>query len=134
VTDPDRPAAQTLLLVDDEPDILESFKAVVEPWIPGVEVVTALSGHEGLALLARRRVDLILSDFKMPGMDGIEFLAQARQMQPGVPRAIYTAFGDDELRHRAMAEAGVQAFLSKSLAFDALVAQVKALLAIGTQE
>jgi response regulator RpfG family c-di-GMP phosphodiesterase len=118
----------SILLVDDEPDILESFRAVVEASLPGTEVLTALSGRDGLAVLAMRKVDLILSDFKMPGMDGIEFLVRAGKLHPTVPRAMYTAFADDELRRRAIAEAGVDAFMSKSLDLAGLVARVKALL------
>ncbi|MEA3203189.1 MAG: hypothetical protein QOI63_864 [Thermoplasmata archaeon] len=121
-------ARRTILLVDDEPDILESFKAVVESALPGVAVLTAPSGRDGLALLAQRRVDLVLSDFKMPGMDGIEFLVQAARVQPGVPGAMYTAFGDDDLRRRAINEAGARAFISKSLDLAALIARVQALL------
>jgi CheY-like chemotaxis protein len=117
-----------VLLLDDEPDILESFKGVVEPMLPGVEVVTAQSGREGIEALASQDIDLIISDFKMPGMDGIEFLVQARRLRPAAPRVMYTAFGDEELRQRATAEAGVQAFLSKSLGLEELVASVQALL------
>src|SRR5687767_527553 len=88
---------RTLLLVDDEPDILDSVSTVLEWGIPGLDVVTALSGKAGLAILDRRPVDLIVSDFKMPNMDGLEFLYQCGLKHPRTPRAILTAFLTDDL-------------------------------------
>ena len=78
MTEPQR----TILLVDDEPDILLSIKVLLERSPMGLEVVTASSGAEGLEVLRSREVDLVISDFKMPGMDGIEFLMQAHQLKP----------------------------------------------------
>ena len=122
------PRPWIILVVDDERDIVNSFQKVLEKFIPGVKVITAISGREGLETLERERIDLIMADFKMPGMDGIEFLVQARHMRPLIPRVMFTAFSNDELARRAMTEALVEAFVSKSVDPAEMVDKVKALL------
>lgn len=118
----------TILLVDDEADILLSIKLLIQRSRKGVKVLTASSGAEGLKVLAGTHVDLIISDFKMPGMDGIEFLAKSRELRPDLPRVMFTAYADPELARRAFAEAFVTDFLPKTLAPSQLVAKVESLL------
>ncbi|MFA5943249.1 MAG: response regulator [Candidatus Thermoplasmatota archaeon] len=117
-----------LLLVDDEPDILDSVRALLESSIHGLKVITASSGRAGLDLLERERVDLIVSDFKMPGMDGIEFLYQCRRKHVNIPRVMLTAFGNEDLARRAVVDAFVGAFLSKGANPEDLVAGITRLL------
>ena len=117
-----------ILLVDDEPDILVSLGDLVEDSLPGVRVLRAASGREALALLLGERVDAVISDFKMAGMDGIEFLYMARQHRPGIPRVMLTAHADLELTQRASSEGGVQAFLSKAISPEEFVDRVAGLL------
>ena len=125
-TPPPRP--WVILVVDDEPDILDSFKELLERSIPGVTVIVAASGRAGIEVLERERVDLVMSDFKMPGMDGIEFLVQARRIRPRLPRIMFTAFADEELARRAISEAVVDDFLSKNVDPEDMVRKVEALL------
>ena len=117
-----------ILFVDDEPDILESLAALVREALPDTTVVTAPSGRAGLDLLARQHVDLIVSDFKMPGMDGVEFLYQCRRLHPTVPRVMLTAFPTEELANRAVREAFVDSFLSKGVEPQTLIDELAALL------
>ena len=124
-----RPHPWVVLLVDDEPDILISVKALLESAIPNLKVIMAPSGRVGLELLDKERIDLIMSDFKMPGMDGIEFLYQARRLHPKIPRVMVTAFGSEELARRAVTDAFVGAFLSKGGDPEQLVEGVSRLLA-----
>ena len=119
----------TILLVDDEPDILASIKLLIERSPRGIKVITASSGAQGLEILRNTPVDLVISDFKMPGMDGIEFLVQARALCPGLPRVMFTAYADEKLARRAVTEAFVRDFLPKTLASRELVHKVEALLA-----
>ena len=116
---------RTLLLVDDEPDVLSSVAEVLERGIAGLEVITASSGRAGLAILDRRPVDLIVSDFKMPGMDGLEFLYQCGLNHPRIPRAILTAYMTDDLPRQAKAGTEVAAYLSKASEPSTLVDWVR---------
>lgn len=111
------------LFVDDEPDILDTVRQLLEAGIPGLRVVTASSGKSGLKALAGQRIDLIVSDFRMPGMDGLEFLDQCGRKHPRVPRAILTAFPSHELQS-TVNDAGAS-FLSKRMDPTALVDWVR---------
>lgn len=122
------PRPWVVLIVDDEPDVLDTLKDLVEQSLPGTKVLTAATGREGIELLDGERVDLVMSDFKMPGMDGIEFLVQARRIRPEVPRIMITAFGDKELAQRAVLEAVVDEFLAKKMEPGELADKVEALL------
>lgn len=103
-----------ILLIDDEPDILRSLKDLIEMSLPGTKVIPASNGRDGLDILDKERVDVIISDFRMPGMDGIEFLYQARRHHPDIARVMLTAFADEELARRAISEAFVDEFISKA--------------------
>jgi CheY-like chemotaxis protein len=109
---------RTVLVVDDESDVLESIADFVGASHPDLDVLTAHSGPEALNIVRDRRVDLIVSDLRMPGMDGIEFLHDARVLQPRSSRMLLTAYREEALADRALIEAGVVAILSKP--FDLL--------------
>lgn len=117
-----------LLMVDDEPDILEALGDLVEQKLPGVKVLRATSGREGLGVLQDERVDGIIADFSMAGMDGLEFLCIARQCHPTIPRVMLTAHAEPALTQLARREAAVQAFLSKLADPDEFLDRVCALL------
>lgn len=121
-TVPSRP--WILLLVDDEPDILEAVGDFVEHELPGVKVLRAASGREGLGVLQDERVDGIIADFNMAGMDGIEFLVIARQCHPTIPRVMLTAHPDPSLKMLAREDAAVKAFLPKTGDPDELIDRV----------
>ena len=116
--------AWVILVVDDEPDVLESFRELLAQSIPGSEILTANSGAQALTMLDR--VDLIVADYRMPGMDGIGFLARCLRLRPAAKRILVTAFPGPvpELENRARREADVAAFVSKGLGPQALVAAV----------
>ncbi len=122
------PHPWVVLIVDDEPDVLDTLKDLVEQSLPGTQVLTASNGREGLEILDAERVDLVMSDFRMPGMDGLEFLFQARRMRPQVPRIMITAFGDNDLAQRAVLEAVVDEFLAKKMSPGDLAGKIEALL------
>lgn len=117
-----------ILVVDDEPDILASVKLVLQRPPHAYHVLTAPSGARALDLLRTHDVDLVISDYKMPGMDGIAFLVEVRRVRPHLPRAMFTAYADEALARRAVEEAGVLAFMPKTLSSRDLVSEVSALL------
>ncbi|MBI2077599.1 MAG: response regulator [Euryarchaeota archaeon] len=92
---PPRSTPYQVLVVDDEPDILTSLKTCLEAEFPNVRVLTAESGLEALHLMDKEPVDLIITDYKMPGMDGFELLAKAERIAPMVPRILITAYAVD---------------------------------------
>jgi two-component system NtrC family sensor kinase len=91
-----RPAAgaakRTVLVVDDEPNIVDLLKMVLTQ--DGYEVATATNGQEALERIAARSYDLILSDMRMPGMDGREFFETVKKQNPALAHRIVFVTGD----------------------------------------
>lgn len=113
-----------ILLVEDEADIRDSLKALLEMSIPGVDVALAATGAQGLSVLNSHRADLIITDYRMPGMNGLDFLAAARALSPETPRIMMTAYPDLDVATRAINEAHIQSFLPKPLEPDDIIAKV----------
>ncbi|MES2016224.1 MAG: HD domain-containing phosphohydrolase [Pseudomonadota bacterium] len=82
----------SVLFVDDEPNILSSLKRLFRPL--GYKVLTAESGAAGLELLAQEHVDLVVSDMRMPEMDGARFLELVRERWPDTVRLLLTGYSD----------------------------------------
>ncbi len=103
--------AHNLLIVDDEEDI----RSVLEDLFTsrGCEVTKATNGKEALDLLQGFTPDLILADYQMPEMDGIELFKEARSLYPDTTRILLTAHGDLKVAIAAINEAGVYRFITK---------------------
>ena len=113
-----------ILMVDDEPDAQELFRQNFRREIrEGVYAFDfALSGEAALEVLKGQmppKVVMVLSDINMPGMSGIELLAEIRKTWPGVDVFMITAYGDTSTETRAR-DLGAACFLSKPLDFAAL--------------
>jgi response regulator RpfG family c-di-GMP phosphodiesterase len=89
---PEAAAAPTLLCVDDEPNILSSLRRLFRP--AGYRVLLAESGAQGLEVLEKEAVDLVISDMRMPEMNGAQFLAQVRARWPDTMRLLLTGYSD----------------------------------------
>ncbi len=84
--------AATLLLVDDEPGILSALRRLLRK--SGYVIHTAESGKAGLEILEQHPVDLVISDMRMPEMDGARFLEQVRARWPETTRLLLTGYSD----------------------------------------
>ncbi len=99
-----------VLLVDDEPRSLDAMEMALEEVC---EVRRALSAEEALEVLAREKVDAVLSDQRMPGMSGVDLLAEIRMRDPMIGRMIVTGYTDPEDVIAAINRAGIQRFIRK---------------------
>lgn len=104
-------ASATLLLVDDEPSILSALRRLFRPH--GYTILTAESGAEGLSLLERGPVDLIISDMRMPEMDGATFLKHVRERWPTTMRILLTGYADITSTVAAINEGEIYRYIAK---------------------
>jgi CheY-like chemotaxis protein len=102
---------RTLLLVDDEDGILSSMKRLLRR--EGYEILTASGGEEGLQVLASNPVDVILSDQRMPGMTGVEFLRRAKELYPSTVRMVLSGYTELQSVTSAINEGAISKFLTK---------------------
>jgi response regulator RpfG family c-di-GMP phosphodiesterase len=103
--------SRTLLLVDDEASILSSLKRLLRQ--DGYEILTAQNAEQGLILLASHPVDVIVSDQRMPGMSGVEFLRRAKIMYPDAARLVLSGYTDLQAVTDAVNEGAIYKFLTK---------------------
>lgn len=83
-----------LMVVDDEPDVLDSVAALLSIERPNLLIHAFTSPIKALAAIAEDPPTAILTDFRMPGMDGAQFIAAAHRLHPALPASIMTAFSD----------------------------------------
>lgn len=91
--------SKKIMIIDDEPAVGEMMTTLLES--EGYEAMVAYDGQEGLEQMGKHPADLLLLDYMLPGMDGIEVLCEVRHRWPELPVIIITAFGSPELRARA---------------------------------
>jgi len=116
-----------VLVVDDDPVIGRSFDRVLSE--NGYEVSTASDGPQALARISRGDYDVVFTDIKMPGMDGLELAERIRKTRPWVPVVIITGYGTPANEARAGA-AGVAGFLNKPLSPETIVSSTRAALRV----
>lgn len=104
-------APATLLFVDDEPSILSALRRLFRP--QGYRILVAEGGAAGLALLETEKVDLIISDMRMPEMDGATFLKEVRKRWPETMRILLTGYADVTSTVAAINEGEIYRYISK---------------------
>ena len=112
-----------ILLVDDDPFILESTLDRIRAVLSDVTVETAARGDDALARLQLRRFDLLLTDVRMPGLDGLSLLRAARALQPDLSVFLLTSFPDIDAAHAQAA--GAQGLLRKPFSAEALITAIR---------
>jgi len=85
-------AGGRILIVDDDDGVRENLAELFQ--VVGYSVVTAGSAPEAMGKLAHHDVDLLLTDYRMPGPNGVELIESARRVKPGLRAILMTAFGD----------------------------------------
>lgn len=110
----------TIVVVDDEEMVLTSISSFL-----GLEteytIKTFTSAKDALAFIDGNEIDLVISDYLMPEMNGIEFLAKVREMRPEVPRIILTGYADKENAIKAINEVGLFQYIEKPWSNDDLL-------------
>jgi len=107
-----------VLCVDDEPNILRSLRWLLQKEF---EVEVAASGHAGLGLVKRADYDVVISDQRMPGMMGSEFLREVRKISPRSMRILLTGYSDLQAILRSVNEGEVFRFINKPWKFQELL-------------
>jgi two-component system, probable response regulator PhcQ len=103
----------TILVVDDEEMFIEYIQRVMSD--ENYNVITVDSGQEGLDILEKQQVSMVISEYEIPLMNGLEFLEKVRIIYPNILTIMVTEHADIELAIRAINEAGVYKFLLKPL-------------------
>lgn len=115
--------SRTLLIVDDEPHILAALQRMLAD--EGYGIFTATSAHEGLELLAKNPVQVILSDQRMPAMSGAEFLGCVKALYPDTVRMVLSGYAELETVVQAVNEGAIYKFFVKPWDEEQLRAQIR---------
>lgn len=122
-------AVRKVLVVDDDPVVGKSINRVLSG--KGYIVVTAHDGPEALKRLAEAEYDVVFTDIRMPGMDGIEVAERVKAKRPWTPVVIVTGYGSEANEARAKA-AGVEEFLRKPLSPEMIEGSARKVLRVVT--
>lgn len=112
----------SILVVDDDANLRESIAVNLEQ--ENYAVRLASTGQEALDTLKTCSIDIVLCDFSMPGMDGIEFIARCHEASPDAAIVMMTAYGNIDLAIKAI-RAGAYDYISKPFAFESLLLTLK---------
>lgn len=118
-----------ILLVDDDPVLLQVLPETLRLRIPELMVDTCLSGLQALERLQISDYDAVISDIKMPNLDGLALLGKIQSGWPDIPIILMTGHGEEELANRGL-QGGVFDFVHKPIERETFIASVRrALLA-----
>ena len=99
-----------ILLIDDDEWIRDSMKLFFES--EGCHLLALETAEEGAEAIKRQAYDIIIADYRLPGMDGIEFFRHLQKLHPNVIKILITAYGSEEVVSEAT-ELGIQDFIDK---------------------
>jgi diguanylate cyclase (GGDEF)-like protein len=121
---------RTLLLVDDEEDVIASLERLLR--YDGYNILHANSGRQGLEMLAKHNIGVVISDQRMPEMSGVEFLAQVKELYPETVRIVLSGSADFDSVREAINQGAIWKFFSKP--WDNEVLRVDVMEAFWRQE
>jgi YesN/AraC family two-component response regulator len=113
---------EKILVIDDEKATLSMFRLFLDAY--GYTVYTAENGTEGLAIFRKEKPAIVLTDIKMPGIDGLAVLQQIKEIDPNTAVIVITGHGDTALSEQAVALDAVD-FISKPIKKEALDAALE---------
>jgi DNA-binding NtrC family response regulator len=113
----------SVLLIDDERGFLQALSEALQAKQKDITVDLALNAEQALLLISVSDYDVIVSDVRMPGMDGLELVQRCRQLRPDSPVVLMTGYGDRELEAQA-SKCGAYAFLHKPVDADVLLSVI----------
>ena len=111
-----------ILVIDDEKPTLSMFRLFLEAW--GYLVLTAENGTEGLEIFRKERPAIVITDIKMPGIDGLAVLQRILDIDPRALVIVITGHGDTDLAQRALEKNAVD-FIHKPIKKEALDAALR---------
>ena len=120
---PEAKQVQTLLLVDDESNVLSALTRALRR--DGYRILTATCAEDALNLLAREEVGVIVSDQRMPGMSGTELLSRVKDMHPHTVRMVLSGYTDLGVVTEAINQGAIYKFLTKPWNDEALRLQIQ---------
>jgi len=118
---------KNVLIVDDEEQLLLTMQAGFESFRDRFEIITARNGKEATEVLATMRISLVVTDLKMPEMDGFALLAFLKNNFPEIPAIVMTAFATPEIEKR-LKQTGMMSMLEKPVDFEELTQLILGLL------
>ena len=125
-------AGKTILIAEDDPRNRRAIIQLFANWCPSTEILMALDGQQCLDIMAQRLVDLILLDWDMPRMDGLELLQELQKEKylpyKNIPIVVYTGAMTDSLHLAKALEYGAIDFLRKPAPPVELLARIKSIL------
>src|SRR5947208_7982414 len=113
-----------ILIVDDDLALLQALPQALYLRIDGIKVDTSDEAQSALERIAEREYDAIVSDIKMPGIDGLALLAKVQELRPDTPTLLITGHGEHELAVQAL-RGGAYDFIQKPIDRDYLVAALQ---------
>lgn len=113
-------SSDTIVIVDDEDMVLTSIDSFLQ-LESDYNVMSFTKAVEALEFISKNSVDLVISDYLMPEMNGIEFLAKVKNMKPEIPRIILTGYADKENAIKAINEVGLFQYIEKPWENDNLL-------------
>ena len=109
------------LLIDDNQTIRDAFQMAFDKM--GCLLIAVESAEEGMRVLENENIDIIICDFRLPGINGVEFFKRAILNHPNTVRVLISGYGNEKLVHEALG-IGVHAFLAKPFTLTALLEEL----------
>jgi DNA-binding NtrC family response regulator len=116
--------AAHILIVDDDPALLEALPEAVRLRMPGLEIDTCDSAAAALERLETSDYDAIVTDIKMPGMDGLALLSAIKASRPAIPTLLITGHGEHDLAVQAL-RGGAYDYIPKPIDRDYFLASLE---------